>query len=148
MNRPRVYRTLSVTTKEAITALSGALKLSESALARRIFEAGLGAVESGELPIEPQSVPVKMTLFPPGEEPGWSYDPDPANAKARVKEKSPCQRPPQISATYRVPQSTHRKMKALAEQHGVTVGNLANYFLEWGLDAYGKGKHQFSKDKH
>ncbi|MBT7071396.1 MAG: hypothetical protein HN855_10420 [Anaerolineae bacterium] len=148
MNRPRVYRTLSVTTKEAITTLSRALTLSESALARRIFEAALVAVESGELPIEPQPVPVKMTLFPPGEEPGWSYDPDPANVKARVKEKSPCQRPPQTSATYRVRQSTHRKMKALAGRHEVTIGNLANYFLEWGLDAYAKGKRKFSDDEH
>jgi len=136
-----MYRGVTPETKQALKALAAELRISGSLLAELIFQAGLEAVEKKALTLTIQATPTKMMLFPPGEKPGWSYDPNRTKAAERPKEEPrPQPRAWRSTASYQISDDTHLQLKAMAEQNAVGVGLLAEHFLQWGVVACESGQ--------
>jgi hypothetical protein len=134
----RVYRGITPETKAAVKELAASLRISASLLAELIFQAALEVAEKDALVLEIEALPTRMTLFPPGEPPGWSYDPNRKKARAELPQKQPDEW--RMVASYRISESVHQQLKSMAQESAIGTGHLANAVLKWGLDAHRQGK--------
>ncbi len=104
-------------------------------VARYLFEFGLGAMERGELRLNPTLAAGRRTLFPPK---GWgaaSYTP----ASALPRRKARKGNGPKVS--YRgIPPEIVERIEKESGRFAVPVGELARRLLEFGIDAYQAGK--------
>ncbi len=143
--KSRTYRGVAPAVQEAIKDVAVALDISANDLVQEIFLAALAELEEGKLILK--QVPTRLTLFPPDGEPGWSYDPNRTGKVPPLQEQAPQPQPQEwrSMASYRVSDTRHQALKTTAQKYGISVGNLANYFLEWGLDAHQRGAYQFGQ---
>ena len=138
--KTRMYRGITPEVKQAVKEMALAWRISQSPLAELIFQAALEAVEKGQLVLGPEILPRRMTLFPPGEAPGWSYDPEGKKAEPPEEEVKLPPRAWRSTASYQISESTHQQLKDMAKQSAVGTGHLAAYFLKWGVQAYENGQ--------
>ena len=109
--------------KKAVEKRAAALGVPAYELVRYLLEYGLGAVQTGELVLEPQLEPAGLTLYP---------------AEMRARQRRP-QKVTLVNASYRgIPNETWDQIKELARS--VPTWQVANRLIEYGLAQIDAGR--------
>lgn len=141
--RAKTYRSIHPRVKDEIKKVARALCVSADEVALAFFQAAIQALQTEALELAPQPTTGRMTLFPENDQPGWTYSQMPllpADISPIVNPVLAKRKRWQFSATYRIPEETHEKITAIADEYLVGIGSVASYFLQWGLQEYYAGK--------
>ncbi len=143
--KKKLYRGVQPDVKNSVKQLAASLCVTADEVAVSFLQAGIQAMTEGNLELEPQPYIYRMTLFPSGERPGWSYSTHALPSEASPLLNYRLQKPQwQFSVTYRVPDNTHKKIREIAAEYLVGVGSLVNYILKWGMQEYLNGHLRLS----
>mgnify|MGYP000877820347 CR=1 FL=1 len=160
------YRGIPKRLQETITELAASLNVPRDELVRALLEYSLTDLGANRLLLVAHPKAQRMTLFPPagsstrrtGKQeqstaaswldqafPATGRGQTPPKGKKRGKEQAKKEHW-ETRATYRFPVMLKEQVKAIADEHDVPVGELALFFLDYGLRAYQDGELRLSPE--
>jgi hypothetical protein len=141
-HRPYRYVNVPLALREQVAALAEHLLVTSDEVARAFIEYGLSCIDAGTLKLRTKPNPFgrKMTLYPRDQARGrQEADGSPKEIPARRKEKSERVKKVRPAVSYRFPSDLHAKLRALAMDLAVPMGEVVAFLLRHGLDAYQAG---------
>jgi hypothetical protein len=134
--KPHVtFRLIPKTLHEQVKKTARAEGVLLGELARFFFEYGIQQVEGGSLSLQPAAVRTGLSLYP-------EMRTSPGVRQTSRKNKWSLNTP----HTYHgVTAAIKDRMDAIAAHYRVPVGEVARFFLEHGLEAYGRGELELEK---
>lgn len=119
-------------THERLLRLADGLGVPAGEAARFFFERGLLALTANELELRAQLCEGKRTLYPT-----WGAKPVKTAGRRGKKGKGK----QDDKRSYRgVPAETKAELARVADERAITIGELARFLLEWGLDEQAAGR--------
>jgi hypothetical protein len=148
------YRGIPQPLQNVINDLADSLVVPRDEVVRVLLEFSLAKYQNNELAVCPHPKAQKMTLFPEkgrssmglattATAAAWLNQafPNSGSRGAKKHSKEERQKPRwQSRATYRLPVSLKDKVKAIADEVDVPVGEVVLLFLDYGLRAYQSGE--------
>ena len=142
-HRPYRYVNVSVELREQVLALAEQLGVTADEVARAFVEYGVECVDEEKLHLRAQPNPHgrKMTLFPKDRAKSWQEtNGAPREIPARKKKQMSKVKKVYPAVSYRLPKKVHEKIRRLAMNLDVPLGDVVSFLLQHGLDAYRSGK--------
>lgn len=141
----RPYRYVNVPTelREQVLALAEHLGVTADEVARAFVEYGIECVDEENLHLraQPNSYGRKMTLFPKDHAKGWQ-ETNESRREIPTRKKKRSEQTKRIypAVSYRLPEKVHDDICGLAMDLVVPLGDVVSFLLQYGLDAYRRGK--------
>jgi hypothetical protein len=138
------YRGIPPEVREGLICLAGMLNVSLDEVARAFLEYGIAKYQNGAIHLNPYPKAQRMTLFATPEngkrslDQGW-LKAEFSRVKKTRKKKTEEPKPWEHRVSFRIPRDIKERVKSIADDHSVPIGEVVHYFLNAGLEAFQAG---------
>lgn len=138
------YRGIPPEVREGLISLAGMLNVSMDEVARAFLEYSIAKYQDGAIHLNPYPKAQRMTLFATTENKKRSMDhgwlkAEFSRAKKTRKKKTDDPNPWEHRVSFRIPREIKERVKSIADDHSVPIGEVVHYFLNFGLEAFQAG---------
>jgi hypothetical protein len=139
------FRGITPEVRQTLMNLAEMLDVAVNEVARVFLDYGISNYQSGQIQLSPSPKAQRMTLFSQerkgksGDSNGWLKEEVTRIKKTDKRKKTDEHKPWEYRVSYRLPPSTKKNVKAIAERHSVPVGEVVLYFFNFSYNAYESG---------
>jgi len=139
------YRGIPPEVREGLISLAGMLNVSMDEVARAFLEYSIAKYQNGAIHLNTYPKAQRMTLFARAEnekrsmDHGWLKAEFSRMKKTHKKKKTEEPKPWEHRVSFRNPRDIKERVKSIADDHSVPIGEVVHYFLNVGLEAFQAG---------